>query len=353
MTTLHAVLRETAERCPDRTAVVADDRELTYAELDRRAEHLAAELAARGVRGGDRVGICLDKSAAAIIAVHGVLKAGAAYVPIAADQPPARAAYIIRDAGIAVVLTDGSAVRALADPDRPAELVVDATCPLPDSIVPPAVSTATDDIAYVLYTSGSTGTPKGVLLSHRNALSFVDWAVRRFGLRPEDRMSNHAPLNFDLSVLDLFGAARAGAAVVVVPRSVAAFPASVVEFIAAQRISVWYSVPTALAQMSVRGGLSAAVLPSLRLVLFAGEVFPVPRLRRRWPTFRTRSSTTSTARPRRTSARGSRCRDPYRTTGRTCRSVTRSMASRSSRGTTRVRRFPTASSANSGCADRR
>src|SRR5690606_5848105 len=99
------------------------------------------------------------------------------------------------------------------------------------------------DLAYILYTSGSTGDPKGVSLTHRNALAFVHWAADEFAVAADDRLSSHAPFHFDLSVFDLFAAARAGAAVVLVPPRVSVFPVEVARFIRDRDVTVWYSVP--------------------------------------------------------------------------------------------------------------
>jgi amino acid adenylation domain-containing protein len=136
-----------------------------------------------------------------------------------------------------------------------------------------------DGLAYVLYTSGSTGVPKGVKLSHRNGLAFVDWAVRELDLGPSDRLSSHAPFHFDLSIFDIFAAAQAGAPLVLIPRQASVFPTELVKVIDRQQITVWYSVPSILTMIATRGGLAPGSLPSLRVVLFAGEVFPTKYLR--------------------------------------------------------------------------
>jgi amino acid adenylation domain-containing protein len=270
--TLHALLTDAVRTRPDHVAVVDGGTELTYRELDDRSTALAHRLAGLGVRQGDRVGLLLEKSAATLVAVHGTLKAGAAYVPLAPKQPADRQAHIIAAADIRVVVTAGEPC--------PGVMVVDLSAPDEPAHPPEALPvTGPDDLAYVLFTSGSTGRPKGVALTHRNALSFVDWAVAEFGVGPADRLANHAPLHFDLAVFDLFAAARAAATVVLVPRSAAAFPRELAEFVQRERITVWYSVPSALHQLASRGGLRPGALPALRLVLFAGEVFPVPQLR--------------------------------------------------------------------------
>ena len=136
------------------------------------------------------------------------------------------------------------------------------------------------DLAYILYTSGSTGEPKGVKLSHRNALAFVEWAVATFDVSADDRLSSHAPLHFDLSIFDLYAAAMAGAAVVLVPPSASSFPAEVARFIRGNGITIWYSVPSVLSMLTLRGGLKGDDFPTLRTILFAGEVFPTRYLRR-------------------------------------------------------------------------
>jgi L-proline---[L-prolyl-carrier protein] ligase len=298
---LAGLLDAAADRAPSAVAVVDGESWLDYATLERRANRIAGLLLARGVRRGERVGLYLDKSADAVAGLYGVLKAGAAYVPLDPRAPAARAAAICRDADIRTVLTatpkslrwtalcaDDTGIRTLLclDAEPAAGTVPDGVGPLgPDALAAagearPHYSITENDLAYVLYTSGSTGTPKGVMLTHRNALAFVEWAVAEFGVTAADRLSAHAPFQFDLSVFDLFGAAMAGAGLVLVPPEATVFPAQAARLIRRHGITVWYSVPSALVLLGLRGGLGEGDLPSLRTVLFAGEVFPVPHLRR-------------------------------------------------------------------------
>jgi clorobiocin biosynthesis protein CloN4 len=140
--------------------------------------------------------------------------------------------------------------------------------------------TAPGDLAYILYTSGSTGKPKGVCVTHENARAFIDWAYEELAPSPQDRFANHAPFAFDLSVLDLYVAFRAGASVHLIPPELSFAPIQLVEFLYRERISIWYSVPSALTVMMRYGGLLDRPAPdALRTVLFAGEPFPVTHLR--------------------------------------------------------------------------
>ena len=135
------------------------------------------------------------------------------------------------------------------------------------------------DLAYILYTSGSTGRPKGVMLTHQNALTFVEWCAAKFQITSEDRLSNHAPLHFDLSVFDVYNTLEAGATLYMITEDLALFPGRLAEFIGAEGITVWYSVPSALMLLLLHADLNADRLCKLRMILFAGEVFPMKYLR--------------------------------------------------------------------------
>jgi amino acid adenylation domain-containing protein len=282
----------TAARSHGNRAAVADgDRRLTYRELDERAAHVARLLVEAGLTTGDRIGIHLAKSLEAVVAIYGVLRAGACYVPIDPGSPLERVARIAGDCGLQAVVTDAPRWEQWQAPplaDRGLQyglLVGPDTARLQMTSHHAMAGSATtepltpDSLAYILYTSGSTGTPKGVMLSHRNALAFVDWAVSEMGLCAEDRVASHAPLHFDLSIFDLFATATVGACVVLVPPATARFPVEMKRFIARERISVWYSVPSALALLVDRGSPNSSDLSSLRLVLCAGEVFAAKYLR--------------------------------------------------------------------------
>jgi amino acid adenylation domain-containing protein len=297
---VHDLLTESAERHPDRPAVVDGERSVTYAELDAGSNRVANLLRECGIAHGDRVGLFLDKSLEALVGIYGILKLGGTYVPLDPAAPPARLATIAENADLRCLITgaekadlwpqlrgEGAPVETLiaanardgdvAAPEGVRLLTSTALEAQPDS--PPAgVPRAEADLAYILYTSGSTGVPKGVMLSHLNALAFVDWAADEFEVTEHDRLSSHAPLHFDLSVFDLFAAARAGAAVVLVPGELSLFPVELARWIRDAEITVWYSVPSILTLLVLRGKLSETRLPALRTILFAGEVFPTKYL---------------------------------------------------------------------------
>jgi L-proline---[L-prolyl-carrier protein] ligase len=314
---LHDVLRRCTELHPERIAVLDGPRCVRYNELEEESNRLAHVLTGDGVRPGDRVGLAVPKSADAVIGIYGILKSGAGYVPLDLQSPPHRLGSIIRNCGITCLVTTAATATRLADllgagspvtslvlldgpgtgvrdaawldtaaaastgrPPRMRLRVTDRAALRAQSASPPRQAGRDGDLAYVLHTSGSTGVPKGAAFSHRNALAFARWAASEFGLSPADRVASHAPFHFDLSVFDLFGAALAGAAVVLIPPPVAALPAEQARLIETARVSVWYSVPSALIAMMRRGGLATRDLSGLRAVLFAGEVFPAPQLRR-------------------------------------------------------------------------
>jgi amino acid adenylation domain-containing protein len=295
---LHQLLTESAARRPEAEAVRLLDQALTYAELERLSNQLAHALIQTGTVPGDRIGIYLHKSPAAIASIFGVMKAGACYVPIDANAPGLRVGEIARQCSFRALITSSLIYEKLSaafhdecpmaaiffidkSPDTalPAQAFIFADSLPSQPTVPPVVNVIDQDLAYILFTSGSTGTPKGVMLSHLNALTFVNWGFETFAITTQDRLSNHAPFNFDLSVFDIFVAVKAGAAISLVPEGLSIFPVQLSSFIQDQRITVWYSVPMVLSLLQSRGKLEDRDLSALRCVLFAGEVFPTKHLR--------------------------------------------------------------------------
>ncbi|MEU6274021.1 amino acid adenylation domain-containing protein [Streptomyces populi] len=278
---LASLVRDSARRAGGDLAVAGPDRSVTYEELDRAADTLAHLLRDKGVRGTDRVVIWLDKSVVAVAAMQGALRLSAVYVPVDGSGPARRTARIARGCSATVIVTDSRRAAELRESgeELPGLLVLDGL-PETDGRPPlPVEQPGPDDLAYILYTSGSTGEPKGVCISQRNALAFIEWAAAETGATSRDRFANHAPFGFDLSVLDLYVAFRAGASVHLVPSEMAYAPQQLCAFLRTERITVWYSVPSVLILMIRDGDLCEGARPPwLRVLLFAGEPFAVDYL---------------------------------------------------------------------------
>jgi len=290
-------MEASARRVPGRTAIVDPAGwSLTYRELDDRADRIAGFLVRSGVQPGDRVGVAVPKGAAAITAFLGIMKARAAYVPADYTAPAARNASILSDCQVkAAFLSDGGAAILNAWPGgvpRPSAVVsveggpqanpFQGAVPWNEALQSPPARVegrSRGDLAYILYTSGSTGVPKGVMLTHENAIGFVDWCSEVFNPSEEDRFSSHAPFHFDLSVLDIYVALKHGATLYVVSEELGKAPKELAGFIATSKLTVWYSTPSILGLLAQFGNLPTRDCSSLRLVLFAGEVFPVKHLR--------------------------------------------------------------------------
>jgi amino acid adenylation domain-containing protein len=290
---LQQLLAKSAKAYPQKAAVWARGQSITYRELDERSNQLAHFLRQKGIQKGDRVGLFFSKSVESIVSMLGVLKAGGVYVPLDPQAPADRVGYIIGNCGIRILITNGEKRAVLA----PETLSTLECCLLTEgdgegrdviawsslaefpAAHAPQVNLIETDLAYILYTSGSTGRPKGVMISHQNALTFVEWCAEEFQVRSEDRLSNHAPLHFDLSVFDVYNTLEAGATVYLITEDLAVFPTSLASFIETQAITIWYSVPSALMLLLLHGRLTPEKLKSLRTILFAGEVFPMKYLR--------------------------------------------------------------------------
>lgn len=283
---LSDVVTASAFRDPDAEAVRSGDGQLTYSELAEATDRLASTLHALGVQRGDRVGVYLHKSVAAFVALHGVLRSGAAFVPIDPFSPPQAVATIVDDCGIEVVVSESRlaggleqlvphapGLRAVVGPDAPVEGLVtvdSASCEGADPLSPSRI--LPEDLAYVMYTSGSTGRPKGLMHTHRSGLAYAALAAETHGIRPDDRLANSAPFHFDISTFELFAGPLAGASTLVIPEPYLKMPASLSQLVADDRSTFWYSVPFLLAELLARGALAERDLTSIRWVLFGGEV---------------------------------------------------------------------------------
>ena len=293
---VHDALATSARAHAERPALVGAP-PITYAALDAGATAFARCLRDARTVVGDRVAIWMPKSESHAFAIFGALRAGCAYVPLDGDQPVARARAILDDAEPVALVTDTTRLATLREGGVPRTvreiIVVDGA---PDAgadgvrirSLRDVLRTKADlelprltpaDLAAILYTSGSTGAPKGVQISHLNLASFITWAHREMQLGPNDVFCNHASFNFDLSTFDLFAAARAGAALWIVPDAAMRNVAMLAEGLHHHGVTVVYAVPSILTLLVSSGALAPAVAGRLRYVLFAGEVYPIARLR--------------------------------------------------------------------------
>jgi amino acid adenylation domain-containing protein len=284
---------------PGRTALVDGARRLSYAELDAWSSRLARVLAEAGCRPGDRVALALPKSAEAIVGMIGTLKAGGCYVPIDPASPAARVRKILDACAPVVILAGRRTVELVARATEgretsgriPVGWLDDAAAAAPSggdftaadvasrSDVPPDVAVRPEATAHVLFTSGSTGTPKGVAITHASVARFVEWANGYFRVGPGERLSGHSPLFFDLSTYDVYGAFHAGAELHLVAPELNLLPHKLVAFIRERELTQWFSVPSILCYLARFDAVAQDDFPSLRRLLWCGEVFATPQLR--------------------------------------------------------------------------
>lgn len=291
MSTLHALLEQAAARRPDHVAVEDPERgtQITYGALDTLATAISAALRRVGVTEGDRVGLYAHKAIGGVAALFGALKAGAAYVPTDPLAPPARNAFIFQDCTVQAMIVEQALVEGLRGAFGELDLVAHE---LPAGVnaygtdlvllTAPGLTRngpAVENLAYILYTSGSTGKPKGVMHTHASALSFVDWCSDTFAPTEDDRFSSHAPFHFDLSILDLYVPIKHAATLILIGEDLGKQPLRLAPVIAERRISMWYSTPSILRLLAEYGKMEQHDYSALRIVNFAGEVFPVKHLR--------------------------------------------------------------------------
>jgi len=290
---LHESLTRYATRSPEKNAVITQHQSFTFKTLYQYAGRIARRLLNGGARPQELVALILNKGWWQVVAVFGVLTAGAAYVPIDPEWPEERRRLLLSTTGAKQVITTKEFRERLHLPDDLNVLCVDDICRSQESVDEESGSIGPiakpQDLAYVIFTSGSTGTPKGVMVDHRAALNTIIDINRRFGISEKDVVFGISSLYFDLSVYDLFGTMAAGATLFMPNAEDMSSPTAWIDAIRMHSITVWNSVP-ALMQLLVDAALSAGVqLPSLSVVMLSGDWIPVslpPQIRKIAPNAR-------------------------------------------------------------------
>jgi len=295
---IHHLFERQAAHRPQALAVAGDRGKLTYGEVERRANQIARQLLALGVGRGDAVAVFLDRVPDMVPALLGVLKAGAAYLPLDADYPAERLQWILGSLGARVVLTESGRLGRLAALDLP--VLAHAVC-LGDGATPPPAEAARfaawgtadlerrpataphvqvepEDAAYVIFTSGSTGRPKGVKLRHGAVVNVLQWVNRTFDVGERDRVLFITSLCFDLSVYDIFGLLAAGGVVRIAGKGTVRDPAGLLDLLRHEPITIWDSAPAALQQLAPllpAAGEGEGSGLNLRQVLLSGDWIPI------------------------------------------------------------------------------
>ena len=286
---LHELIAEQVARGPDRPAVIAADRTLTYRELWEHACRLGNRLRDLGVRPDELVAVVMDKGWEQVVAVLGVHLAGAAYLPIDPEVPAARLTYLLEHGQASIALTQPAIDRARTWPSDTRRLAVDAAEVMACDPRPPSAAQGPHNLAYVIYTSGSTGQPKGVMIEQRSVVNRMLDVNRRIGAGPSDRVLALSALHHDLSVYDVFGILAAGGATVMPTPEGRRDPAHWVALMAAHGVTLWNSVPMFLEMLVEHlehAPQDAAELGALRSAILAGDWIGVTlpdRLRARLP----------------------------------------------------------------------
>ncbi|WP_375743996.1 non-ribosomal peptide synthase/polyketide synthase [Corallococcus interemptor] len=260
-----AMMEAQVRRTPDALAVITPERQLTYRELDAKANQLAHRLRGLGVGPEVRVGLCVERTEDLVIGALGILKAGGAYVPLDPSYPRERLGWLLEDAQGPALVAHSHLLSALPETSA-APVCLDSDMELAKQpTMAPMVDIHPGHLAYLIYTSGSTGRPKGVAISHGNAVSFLHWALETFSSEELKGTLAATSLNFDLSVFELFAPLSSGGAVVVARNAL-----HLAELPTASHVTLVNTVPSAMAQLLRLG----AVPPSVRVINLAGEALP-------------------------------------------------------------------------------
>ena len=269
---VHELFEEQVERTPDAIAVVFEDQQLTYRQLNSRANQLAHYLMRKGVGPEVLVGICVERSLEMVIGILGILKAGGAYVPLDPTYPKERLSFVISDIQAPLILTQGSLVREL--PHNKAQvLCVDHDWKIIDkeSTRNPSAILSAQNLAYVLYTSGSTGRPKGVAMNHRPLCNLISWQIRQSRLPAGARTQQFASLSFDVSFQEIFSTWCSGGTLMLISEEARRDPGLLLKHLASEAVERLFLPFVALQQLAEVADEPGRVPHNLREVITAGE----------------------------------------------------------------------------------
>lgn len=289
------LLVKNSSKYPTNIAVIdALNNSISYEQLNIVSDQIASILKEYGIKTNTRVGLWMAKSIATVSAIFGILKCAAAYVPTDPMGPPERNSFIFKDCSVKAVLVERSLLPRLEQGmDFTGYEIHHSLAPLcifdtdivlvtfsgePFQSAQPDLEHDGENLAYILYTSGSTGKPKGVPHTHHSAMSFINWCSTEFLPTCTDRFSSHAPFHFDLSILDIYVPIKHGARICVIDENLGKQPLELAKFIAAQKLTFWYSTPSILRMLFEFGKLDTHDFSALKKVFFAGEVFPIKQL---------------------------------------------------------------------------
>jgi amino acid adenylation domain-containing protein len=278
---IHHLFETQVERTPDAVAVVFEEQQLTYWELNARANQLAHHLQKLEVKPEVLVGICVERSLDMVIGVLAILKIGSTYIPLDPNYPKERLAFILQDAQVSVLLTQQHLIDNL--PQNQTNVVcfnTDWEKILQESQQNPISDCTSDNLAYIIYTSGSTGQPKGVLVNHSNVVRLLAATEAWYQFNQRDVWTLFHSIAFDFSVWELWGALVYGGKLVIVPYWFSRSPEDFYKLLLTQQVTVLNQTPSAFSQLiRVEESLTHTKGLSLRLVIFGGEALQLESLR--------------------------------------------------------------------------
>jgi amino acid adenylation domain-containing protein len=271
---LHAGFFATAQKNPALIAVDDPERKLTYGELAAYAHSVARRLSDAGVGAGDLVAVVMEKGWEQIASVMGILRAGAAYLPIDPEMPKTRLEYLLSNGRVPVAITQAHLLPGIAWPSTIQAWTLDRQDERAEPFDGPEPSP--DSLAYIIYTSGSTGVPKGVMIAHQAALNTIVDINRRLKVKARDRVLSVSALSFDLSVYDIFGMLEAGGAIVLPAPERARDPIHWVERMNEGGVTIWNSAPALMQMLLTILDASRGKLPAnLRWTMLSGDWIPI------------------------------------------------------------------------------